>query len=193
MFLDQSTMKPLIAACEAVLIESHRQLLVDEFQQLLIQDKNDDLARTFELLNRIQNGLTPLKESFETHVKQVGLQSIERLAQSSEQVSLVTFPYLHIIIRLSSKDPKSYVDTLLLVHKKYLGVVLGSFRNDAGFMGSLDKACRDFVNRNAVCGTSSTKSPELLARYSDALLKKSAKSAEETDLEDKLNSLVILY
>jgi cullin 1 len=79
---------------------------------------------------------------------------------------------------------------LLSIHKKYLTVVSGPFKNDAGFMGSLDKACRDFVNRNAICGTSSTKSPELLARFSDALLKKSAKSAEETDLEEKLNSLV---
>jgi cullin 1 len=79
-------MKPLISACESVLIDAHRQLLIDEFKQLLSQDKNEDLTRSFHLLGRIPNGLTPLKESFETHVKQVGLQAIDRLAQSTEQV-----------------------------------------------------------------------------------------------------------
>lgn len=57
-------------------------------------------------------------------------------------------------------------------------------------MASLDKACGEFVNRNAVCKKSSSKSPELLARYCDSLLKKNAKNAEESELEDLLNSIV---
>jgi len=58
------------------------------------------------------------------------------------------------------------------VHKKYHDIVLHSFKNDAGFVASLDKACREFVNRNAICVKSSSKSPELLARFCDNLLKK---------------------
>jgi cullin 1 len=59
-----------------------------------------------------------------------------------------------------------------------------------GFVAALDKACRDFVNRNAATGSSTTKSPELLAKHTDALLRKSNKVAEEGELEDALNQVV---
>ena len=38
--------------------------------------------------------------------------------------------------------------------------------------------------------SSSSKSPELLARYCDLLLKKSSKNPEEAELEDTLNQVV---
>jgi cullin 1 len=49
-----------------------------------------------------------------------------------------------------------------------------AFNNDAGFVAALDKACGRFINNNAVTrmANSSSKSPELLARYCDLLLKK---------------------
>lgn len=37
---------------------------------------------------------------------------------------------------------------------------------------------------------SSSKSPELLAKYCDSLLKKSSKNPEEAELEDTLNQVV---
>lgn len=49
------------------------------------------------------------------------------------------------------------------------------------------------MNRNVVCKSASTKSPELLAKYADSLLRKSAKSAEEADLENKLTQIVSLF
>lgn len=48
------------------------------------------------------------------------------------------------------------------------------------------------MNRNVVCKSASTKSPELLAKYADSLLRKSAKSAEDADLENKLTQIVSL-
>ena len=72
-----------------------------------------------------------------------------------------------------------------------MSVVESAFKNDAGFMGALDKACRDFINRNALC-KSSSKSPELLARYSDSLLKKSARS-EESELDAGLADIMTVF
>lgn len=40
---------------------------------------------------------------------------------------------------------------------------------------------------------SSSKSPELLAKYCDLLLKKSSKNPEEAELEDTLNQLVNIF
>lgn len=54
------------------------------------------------------------------------------------------------------------------------------------------QACGRFINNNAVTKMvqSSSKSPELLARYCDSLLKKSSKNPEEAELEDTLNQVV---
>ena len=67
-----------------------------------------------------------------------------------------------------------------------------AFNNDSGFVASLDKACGKFINNNSVTrkANASSKSPELLAKYCDHLLKKSSKNPEEAELEDTLNQVV---
>ena len=59
-------------------------------------------------------------------------------------------------------------------------------------MASLDKACGKFINNNSVTkkANASSKSPELLAKYCDLLLKKSSRNPEEAELEDTLNQVV---
>merc|ERR1719427_1205023 len=72
---------------------------------------------------------------------------------------------------------------------------MSSFSSDSGFVAALDKACGRFVNNNAVTtqAGSASKSPELLARYCDSLLKKSAKNPEEAEMEENLNSVMIIF
>ncbi len=84
------------------------------------------------------------------------------------------------------------MSTILDVHKKYNALVLTAFTNDSGFVASLDKACGKFINNNSVTRkvNASSKSPELLAKYCDILLKKSSKNPEEAELEDTLNQVV---
>lgn len=95
-------------------------------------------------------------------------------------------------IHFCFQDPKIYVNTILEVHKKYNALVLVAFNNDSGFVAALDKACGRFINSNSVtrAANSSSKSPELLAKYCDLLLKKSSKNPEEAELEDTLNQVV---
>lgn len=95
----------------------------------------------------------------------------------------------------SKQDPKIYVQTILEVHKKYNALVLTSFKNDNGFVAALDKACGKFINTNAVtiASKSTSKSPELLAKYCDLLLKKSSKNPEEAELEDTLNQVMVVF
>ncbi|KAG5841777.1 hypothetical protein ANANG_G00170510 [Anguilla anguilla] len=97
--------------------------------------------------------------------------------------------------RMYNLDPKVYVQTILDVHKKYNALVMSAFNNDAGFVAALDKACGRFINNNAVTkmAQSSSKSPELLARYCDSLLKKSSKNPEEAELEDTLNQVMVVF
>jgi len=178
-YLHTKTRKELISKCEHVLIREHGELMWDSFQTLLDYDKDEDLQRMYALLSRIPEGLEPLRKRFEGHVKQAGLSAISKLVGEGGE-------------NMDSLDPKAYVDALLEVHQKNSEIVNRSFKGEAGFAASLDKACREFVNRNAATGTSSTKSPELIAKHADMLLRKNNKMAEENDLEGALNRVVSL-
>lgn len=81
------------------------------------------------------------------------------------------------------------------MHKKFDLLVLSAFHNDKGFVAALDKACGRFINNNAVTKKcqSSSKSPELLARYCDTLLKKNTKNTEDAELEDTLTQVMIVF
>lgn len=176
-YLHTQTRKPLISKCEHVLIREHSELMWESFQSLLDYDKDEDLQRMYALLSRIPEGLEPLRKKFEEHVKKAGLSAVTKLiGEGAENVD--------------SLDPKAYVDALLEIHQKNSETVTRSFRGEAGFVASLDKACREFVNRNAATGTSTSKSPELLAKHADMLLRKNNKMAEEGDLEGALNRVV---
>lgn len=192
-YLNSQTRKPLVAKCEQVLIRQHAVVMWDSFQGLLDYDREEDLQRMYGLLARIPEGLEPLRKRFEEHVKKAGWAAVEKLvggqgagvgsANASTSAAAGA-------AGTEGLDPKAYVDALLEVHKKNSETVTRSFRGEAGFVASLDKACREFVNRNAATGMSSSKSPELLAKHADLLLRKSNKLAEEDDLEVALGRVV---
>ncbi|OJA16832.1 hypothetical protein AZE42_03636 [Rhizopogon vesiculosus] len=179
-YLNTETRKQLVSKCEHVLIRQHSNLMWESFQSLLDFDKDEDLQRMYALLSRIPEGLEPLRKKFEEHVKKAGLAAVAKLMGEGSEGA-------------DSLDPKAYVDALLEVHRKNSETVTRSFRGEAGFVASLDKACREFVNRNAATGSSTTKSPELLAKHADMLLRKNNKMAEEEDLEGALNRVMVLF
>jgi len=68
-----------------------------------------------------------------------------------------------------------------------------AFVNDPSFLLTLDQACRKVVNENMVAEKDSSKSPELLAYYTDILLRKGTKHIDENELEEKLKQVIILF
>jgi cullin 1 len=176
LYLHQDIMKRLMDTCNNVLIYSHRGLLKDEFQVLLDNERTDDLARMYKLLSRIAKCLEPLRDRFETHVRKAGLAAVEKVAANGDNF-----------------EPKVYVDALLEIHTKYQQLVNVAFEGESEFVRSLDNACKEFVNRNQICKSSSTKSPELLAKYTDMILKKGTKTSNESELEDMLVQVMVVF
>ncbi|KAM3519235.1 hypothetical protein NHJ13051_000703 [Beauveria bassiana] len=177
MYLHHDIAVPLKRTCNQALIADHANLLRDEFQILQDNDREEDMARMYNLLARIPNGLDPLRTKFENHVRRAGLAAVQKV-QSSDGDKL---------------EPKVYVDALLEIHTKYQALVKNAFNDEPEFTRSLDNACREFVNRNEVCKSSSNKSPELLAKYTDVLLRKSSTSIEEAELERTLAQLMTVF
>ncbi|CRK98644.1 CLUMA_CG012118, isoform A [Clunio marinus] len=176
-YLHESTQIPLASKCESVLIHKHLDAFRVEFQNLLNSDKNDDLARMYMLVSRTSDGLTDLKQALEYHINNQGQQAIDKCGEAA------------------SNDPKIYVQTILEVHMKFNNLVITAFSNDSGFVAALDKACNKFINSNCVtlASKNESRSPELLAKYCDILLKKSSKNPEEAELEDTLNHVMIVF
>ncbi|KAG6876366.1 hypothetical protein C0993_003662, partial [Termitomyces sp. T159_Od127] len=169
--------KALITACEEILILEHQMTLWEHFPQLLEFDKDEDLRRMYGLLSRLPDGLEPLRRNFEQFVKAAGLAAVATLVTGTDTDGV---------------DPKVYVDTLVSVYNRNKDRVHRCFRGEVGFMASLDKANQDYVNSNAVTSNCSTKSPELLAKYADLVLRKNSKIVEVEDIETALQNVATL-
>ncbi|KAI6353891.1 hypothetical protein MCOR25_008843 [Pyricularia grisea] len=177
MYLHPDIAVALKRCCNTALIADHSAILRDEFQVLLDNDREDDMARMYNLLARISDGLDPLRQKFEAHVRQAGLTAVAKVASGQGE----------------KLEPKVYVDALLEVHTQYQGLVKRAFNDEPEFTRSLDNACREFVNRNDVCKSGSNKSPELLAKYTDVLLRKSGSAVEEEELENTLSQIMTVF
>lgn len=86
---------------------------------------------------------------------------------------------------------------MLDTHRRFQELVDRCFARDVTLLTSLDKACKAMINDNAVTrankGTAASKTPELLAKHCDNLLKKGAVALSEDELEAQLNNVLIIF
>lgn len=178
LYMHHSTSAPLLETCRAELVAAHAPRLWDQFDELLRQDLVADLGRLYALLLQMPGGLDPLRERFEAHAKQCGLDAVAQLTQSEADAA----------------DPSKYVQALLGVYEHQTAIIAQAFQNEAGFSAALDKACRAYMNVNAVTGTSASKSPELVAKFIDGVLKKSARPDDTgATLEEALDKAMDVF
>ncbi|PAA60823.1 hypothetical protein BOX15_Mlig030544g1, partial [Macrostomum lignano] len=197
-YVHRSTEEKLLARCMEALLAAHLSVFWQEFPALLDADREQDLGRMYRLCSHVQqphradaaggsdslpvNGLDRLVELFEQYVADRGLEAVKSVSSA--------------VLSSEGQDAKLYVDTILGVHRKYYNLVLQAFSNNRRFVEALDKACMKFINRNELTklAKNNQKTPELLARYSDALLKKGSKDNVVGDeLEDTLTHVMTVF
>lgn len=177
----------------------------DHFQNLLERDKLEDLSRMFTLLFRVPENLGRLRDLFENHVKEEGLSAVRKAVSAAEASqgggSGLATPNEEeggqkkkaSTASSSDIDPAVYMQVLLAVHNKFFDVAKTAFNGDAGLVASLDKGCREYVNRNTACKTGSSRSSELLAKYCDGLLRKSSKMTEDSETDTLLSGVMTIF
>ncbi|WFD43253.1 ubiquitin ligase (cullin) of SCF [Malassezia psittaci] len=177
LYLQPTSRSALEEVCREQLVAKHSEMLWAQFKSLLDNELITDLGRLYGLLVQIPNGLNPLRDQFQAHVRDEGLDRVARIMEETpDQI-----------------DPAKYVETLLRVYDRNMQIVDTCFQNEAGMIAALDKACRVFMNENQATGSSASKSPELLSKYADSLLKKSNKISEETSLEAALDQIMVVF
>ncbi|CAL1537603.1 unnamed protein product [Lymnaea stagnalis] len=141
-----------------------------ECKDMVEQEKRKDLTNLYILLKPIHKGLEVLVREVEGHIKQQGMQSV-----------------------LSLKNDPAFVEAMLKVYHKFRELITDVFNNDQAFTGALDKACSAVINHKPQNSRAPNRSPELLAKYCDNLLKKSTKGVGDVELDEKLSGSIIIF
>eukprot|EP01132_Coremiostelium_polycephalum_P011565 gene11565-14165_t len=173
-YLNSSSHDKLRRLLDSILIEKHKELLQSECINYLKDEKLEEIHHMYKLLSRIEGGLTPVLETVQNYIQHTGFEAIKSLPDQN------------------NPEPKLYVETLLKIYQRFSSIIKKSFNNDVSFITVLDIACHKIFNQNHIT-KNSTKSPELLAKYCDVLLKKGNKQHEEVELEEKLSQIIVLF
>ncbi|KAL5524713.1 CDC53_2 [Sanghuangporus sanghuang] len=171
----------LLRAYVGAVVRVSPETVWEEFRNLLDSGNDEDTHRMYVRLSNSPQGCELLCKKLEERFKLEGLAAVEKLVGGGNGNGE------------ESIDPAGYVDTLIEVHKKNSEMV-ARLRNEPVFVASLDKACQEFVNRNAASSSSSSKSAELLAKYANALLRKNNKMSEgATSLEGGMKQIMTIF
>ncbi|KAJ3200955.1 hypothetical protein HDU82_008478 [Entophlyctis luteolus] len=150
-------------------------LILVSFLEVGIFGVEDIYAKlAYLLILRIPDGITPILQIMQSHIMNLGKDVVDRLKSSAQ------------------KEPREFIQALIDLYGNFREKCSEYFNNDALFGEALDKAFRKVVNESYESAAQNF--PELLSRFCDGLLKKNAKvSLTESEVEEKLNQVVILF
>ncbi|XP_061852771.1 cullin-2 isoform X2 [Colius striatus] len=170
-YLHPSSYGKVIHECQQRMVADHLQFLHAECHNIIRQEKRSDMANMYTLLRAVSSGLPHMIQELQNHIHDEGLRATSNLSQENM--------------------PTQFVESVLEVHSKFVQLINTVLSGDQHFMSALDKALTSVVNYRepkSIC-----KAPELLAKYCDNLLKKSAKGMTENEVEDKLTSFITVF
>ncbi|KAG0177205.1 hypothetical protein DFQ28_006366 [Apophysomyces sp. BC1034] len=152
-YLHTSTQELVKATLKTVYTEKYSEKLQNEFQNLLKLGKRAGLKRVYSFLSIFPEGLNPLYEVFEEHVRSTGLRALGANPEKYKNAEM----------------PGHVVESFCGVYERCRDMVQRQFADDTAFTESLKRACVDFLNHNTFCENGAA---TLLSGYLDWLLRK---------------------
>ncbi|KAJ8867527.1 hypothetical protein PR048_031329 [Dryococelus australis] len=170
-FLHCSTLKKVEALFVKYMVTDHLALLHEECRSLVQQEQFSNLRMMYVLLRLVSNEVKVLASDIFEHIKVKGEEAITALTGDESDIQ--------------------FIENCLALHEKYSNIIRNFFENDQTLMSALDKACSFLVNKRQTYNI--CRSPEILAKYCDVLLKKSCKGLSDAELEEKLVKSMIIF
>ena len=209
-YLHTSSKQKVTASLHQVLIITHKEAMLAEFEHMLQFERISQMNALYSLLSRLDNGCEELKKILADWMLRTSELALRTLvsassdpvaasASSSATPSSTSKPQAMGGSRKKSErgnaanvPPSAYAETMTQLHLRFTHLVSHAFNDDVSFVTTMDRAYKESVNSNAMCDDP-TLGPELLARQSDALLRKGTLSLSESELESKLGHLVTIF
>ena len=178
--LSESTVQKIEGVVFDVIVRKNQATLLEKetgIKYLLEYNKEEDLARLYRLCSKFKDGLQPIASAFTSFVKKEGNKILSEKENKDAKAK-----------RESSDDPE-FVKSFMDLHRYFKHMVSDSFRNNAVFQRALGSAFEELLN-NKVGKLSFA---EILATYSDKILKKSSDRMRDEELEETISRVVELF
>eukprot|EP01105_Mastigella_eilhardi_P014465 TRINITY_DN3298_c0_g1_i6.p1 TRINITY_DN3298_c0_g1~~TRINITY_DN3298_c0_g1_i6.p1 ORF type:complete len:537 (-),score=106.14 TRINITY_DN3298_c0_g1_i6:981-2591(-) len=182
--LEQSSLSKLLKLLNTVCVEGHKNEISRECMTYLRDRNVDALGRAYRLLARIDDGFGAVLAATHGWIVTTARASVVAAAPGTADAL-----------------PQRVVAALITARRDACSVVRGAFYDNPLFVAELDRACHAVANDPQLDGSPS-RTPELLARYCDTLLRKgsnrtaaAAATADtlESKLEDRIAEVVSLF
>ncbi|XP_059479190.1 cullin-2 [Neocloeon triangulifer] len=171
-YLYKTSFEKVRSKFEEHFVENHKDRLLSECPGMVEGERKKELGNLYILLKPLPQHMNHLINALQEHIQKKGLESISNLGGEN----------IH----------SQFVENMLGVHKKYRDLIREVFKDDQNYVGALDKACTLVINHKSN-PRSACKSPEMLAKHCDSLLRKTAKGISESEVEEKLGQSITIF
>uniref|UniRef100_A0AAY4DIV2 Cullin family profile domain-containing protein n=1 Tax=Denticeps clupeoides TaxID=299321 RepID=A0AAY4DIV2_9TELE len=131
-YLHPSSYSKVIHECQQRMVADHLQFLHGECQNIIRQEKRDDMANMYTLLRAVSSGLPHMIHELQVHIHDEGLRATSNLSQENM--------------------PTQFVESVLEVHSKFVQLINTVLNGDQHFMSALDKLakyCDNLLKKSA--------------------------------------------
>lgn len=176
-FLHFSTVGLLNTCCVKALISDPAECISEAFRVFLERGEDEPMQQAYNIMALVSGGLASLRSVFMLHVKNQALHVIRSAVNDLHPTA-------------NTIGNTSWIESLIQLHRRFIGIISDNFRGDIAFRASLDMAYQDSINQNAITGLTFKTSSELLAKEFDFMLRKRHKRIYESNFDERLDQLV---
>ncbi|XP_008832150.2 cullin-4B isoform X2 [Nannospalax galili] len=164
-YLDQTTQKSLIASVEKQLLGEHLSAILQKgLNNLLDENRIQDLSLLYQLFSRVRGGVQVLLQQWIEYIKGFGS-----------------------TIVINPEKDKTMVQELLDFKDKVDHIIDICFLKNEKFINAMKEAFETFINKRP------NKPAELIAKYVDSKLRAGNKEATDEELEKMLDKIMIIF